>query len=530
LPTSIRTFADLCEGLESTSSRKKKIELLASYFRSVDRDEIGSAVLLTLGRAFPESDSRTLGIGYATISKAWSSSKQSVLFAEDLTLGGVVSVLSKIAEAQGPGSRTMKEHLLQNLFGRVSAKEREYLARSLFREMRTGVNEGIVLDSIALASGVQDIEEIRNAYMLSGDIARIAETAILQGPAALEMLGPEPFVPIKPMLAESVGSVEGALTILKEAAFEFKLDGARVQIHKKGNEVRIYSRRLTDLTASLPEIVDLVGHSVKDETAILEGEVIAFRERPLPFQHVMRRIMRVHGIKGLQETVPVRLYVFDMLMKNGESLVNAACGDRWSVLEKTVPSDLLVPRIVTADPKVATEFLNRALSEGHEGLMAKNLESVYAVGRRGKKWLKIKRSQTLDLVIIAAEWGYGRREGWLSDYHLAAASGDGYAMVGKTFKGLTDEEFKWMTERLLATATRKSEHVVEVRPTLVVEVEFDEIQESPTYQSGLVLRFGRIRSIREDKGPRDSDTIETLRALYESQFKMKDRIAAPEGR
>jgi DNA ligase-1 len=162
--------------------------------------------------------------------------------------------------------------------------------------------------------------------------------------------------------------------------------------------------------------------------------------------------------------------------------------------------------------------------------MAKNLESVYAVGRRGKKWLKIKRSQTLDLVIIAAEWGYGRREGWLSDYHLAAVSGDGYTMVGKTFKGLTDEEFKWMTERLLATATRKSEHVVEVRPTLVVEVEFDEIQESPTYQSGLALRFARIRSIREDKGPRDSDTIETLRALYESQFKMKDRIAAPEGR
>lgn len=477
-----------------------------------------------LGRAFPESDSRTLDVGYATISKAWSSKKQSMLFEEELTLSGVTSILGKIAETQGTGSRKVKEHLLQNLFGRVTTKEREYLARSLFGEMRTGVSEGIILDSIALSSGARNIEEIRNAYMLSGDMSNVAEIALLKGPAELKRIGPEPFVPFKPMLAESIGSVEEALSIMGEAAFEFKLDGARVQIHKKGDDVRIYSRRLTDLTVSLPEVVGLSRKSLADDTAILEGEVIAFRDRPLPFQHIMRRITRVHDIEGLRDTVPVKLYIFDILMRNGESLVNLSCMDRWHVLEDAVPEDLLVPRIVTGDPAIAAEFFNLALSEGHEGLMAKSLDSIYAVGRRGKKWLKIKRAQTLDLVIIAAEWGYGRREGWLSDYHLAAVSGDGFAMVGKTFKGLTDEEFKWMTQRLLATAIRKSDHVVEVKPTIVVEVAFDEIQESPTYESGLALRFARIKNIRQDKDPGEADTIETMRAMYESQFKTKDRI------
>lgn len=526
LPTRLREFADLCGQLESTSSRKKKTEMLAQFLRTVDSDDIRSAVLLTLGRAFPESDSRTLDVGYATIGKAWSSQKQSILFGEELTLGELMLILGKVAQAQGPGSRKLKEHLLQNLFGRVSANEREYLVRSLFREMRTGVNEGIVLDSISLVSGIKDTEEIRNAYMLSGDIAMIAERAILHGLAALKAIRPEPFVSIKPMLAESVESVDEAIAVLGNAAFEFKLDGARVQIHKKGDEVRIYSRRLTDLSDGLPEILDLIRRSVPCEVVILEGEVVAYRDRPLPFQHVMRRITRVHDVDSLQETVPVRLYLFDILMKAGESLVNATSEERWKVLERTVSIDLLVPRIVTDDPNVAEDFLNRALSEGHEGLMAKDLDSVYAIGRRGKRWLKIKRSQTLDLVIIAAEWGHGRREGWLSDYHLAAVSGDGFAMIGKTFKGLTDEEFKWMTEKLAAAAVSKSEHTVKVRPTLVVEVAFDEIQRSPTYPSGVALRFARIKNIRHDKNPKDADTIETVRALFDNQFRLKDRVEA----
>ena len=524
MPTRLREFADLCEQLESTSSRKKKTELLAQFLGSVDSDDIRPAVLLTLGRVFPESDSRTLDVGYSTIGKAWSTQKQRVLFGEELTLGELMLILSKVAEAQGPGSRKLKEHLLQNLFGRVSGNEREYLARSLFGEMRTGVSEGIVLDAISLVSGIKDPEEIRNAYMLSGDIAMIAERAILHGLAALKAIRPEAFVPIKPMLAESVESVDEAIAVLGNAAFEFKLDGARVQIHKKGNEVRIYSRRLTDLSDGLPEILDLIRRSVPCETVILEGEVVAYRDRPLPFQHVMRRITRVHDVDSLQETIPVRLYLFDILMKADESLVNATSEERWKVLERTVSSDLLVPRIVTDDSNVAEDFLNRALSEGHEGLMAKDTGSVYAIGKRGKRWLKIKRSQTLDLVIIAAEWGYGRREGWLSNYHLAAVSGDGYAMIGKTFKGLTDEEFKWMTERLLATAVSKSEHTVKVRPTLVVEVAFDEIQRSPTYASGVALRFARIKNIRHDKDPKDADTIERVHALFDNQFRLKDRV------
>ncbi len=500
MPTSIRAFADLCEQLESTGSRKKKTELLSRLLRSVDPDEIGAVVLLMLGRAFPESDSRTLDVGYATISKAWSSKRQSMLIEEELTLNGVISILDKIARTQGAGSRKVKEHLLQNLFGRVTARERDYLARSLFGEMRTGVSEGVILDSIALSSGAGSNDEVRNAYMLSGNLPKVAEIAILR-PEELSRIGPEAFVPFKPMLAESVGSIEEAIAILGEAAFEFKLDGARVQIHKKGDDVRVYSRRLTDLTESLPEVVETSRKAVTNDTAILEGEVIAFRDRPLPFQHVMRRLTRVHNVKGQQDAVPVKLFLFDVLMREGESLVNLASRDRWRALEETVPRDLLVPRIVTSEVSVGSQFFNLSLSEGHEGLMAKSLDSAYAVGRRGKKWLKIKKAQTLDLVIIAAEWGYGRREGWLSDYHLAAVSGSGYAMVGKTFKGLTDEEFKWMTQRLLDTAIRKSDHVVEVRPTLVVEVAFDEIQESPTYESGLALRFARIKNIRHDKDP-----------------------------
>lgn len=527
MPTPFRAFAELCARLEANTGRRRKTELAAEFLGSVDEDEIAPAVLLLLGRSFPDSDARTLDVGYATISRAWTGDKQKILFDEELTLGGVVSVLNKIAEARGSGSRKVKEHLVQNLFGRLEGGEREYLARSLFGEMRTGVSEGLVLDAISLASGAKGSEVVRNAYMLSGDIAMIARTAITSGFEELSRISPALFTPIKPMLAESVESVEEALSFLGVVAFEYKLDGVRVQIHKKAAEVRIYSRRLTELSDALPEIVSTVMDSIKEDSVILEGEVVAYRDRPMPFQHVMRRITRVHEIDEHREKVPLRLYVFDVLLVSDQSLVNQPYEERWNRLVRMVPPAMLVPRVVTDDPSVATELLNRALAEGHEGLMAKDLKSAYAVGRRGRRWLKVKKSKSLDLVIIAAEWGHGRRRGWLSDYHLGAVSGEGYAMVGKTFKGLTDEEFAWMTERLLGTAVEKGEYVVSVVPTIVVEVAFDEIQESPTYSSGLALRFARIKSIRHDKDPREADTIETLRSLYESQFQSKDRALSP---
>jgi len=518
VPTSLISLVSLCKEIESTRSRKKKVELLSSFLKRLDSSEIKPAVLFLLGRPVPESESRALHVGYSTIANALMVHQQHLPVEMNLTIHEFASMISKVADAKGGGSRKFRKDHLSGLLARLTEEEKEYVVRSLSGDMRIGANEGIMIEAIAHASSAP-VEEIRMANMISGDLGLVAETALTRGRNAIKALGVNLFVPLKPMLAETARSTDEALKILGKAAFEFKFDGVRVQIHKSGEVVRIFSRRLTELTSSLPDVVEMVLKSIPAQSVILEGEAIGFRDRPLPFQELMRRMMRCHQIDEMMKLVPVKLFLFDILFLEGRSLIDKPYVDRWRILQEIVPSELIAPRIVTDDREEARNFFERSLSEGHEGLVAKNLLSPYVIGRRGRHWLKIKNCMTLDLVIIGADWGYGRRKGWLSDYYLAAMSGNDFEIVGKTFKGLTDDEFKWMTNSLLSIKIKETARTVFVEPKIVVEVAFDEIQKSPRYRSGVALRFARIKSIRNDKSPEEADTLETIKRLYEERYK-----------
>jgi DNA ligase-1 len=310
-----------------------------------------------------------------------------------------------------------------------------------------------------------------------------------------------------------------------EVALEYKLDGARVQIHKDGSAVRIFTRNLSEVTNSLPEVVEEVRELAGAERMIVEGEVIAVDEegRPLPFQHLMRRFRRVHKVEEMAQRIPVQLHLFDILFLDGESLIDSPYRERWQKLERAKARLESTGRRLPRNLEEAKAFTSLSYEEGHEGVMVKHLESPYRPGVRGKSWLKVKRTTSLDLVIVAADWGYGRRHGWLSNYHLAARDEERgtFLEVGKTFKGLTDEEFQQMTERLLALEAQRQRGTVFVKPQVVVEVLFNEIQASPQYESGLALRFARISRLREDKGPQNADTIQSMRRLFEEQSEHK---------
>jgi DNA ligase-1 len=364
--------------------------------------------------------------------------------------------------------------------------------------------------------------------MLLGDIGEVGRLAITEGSDALAAVGLRLFTPIKPMLAQMAEDIPSALDAHGgRSAFEYKLDGARLQIHRDGETVRIFSRRLTDVTESLPDIVEAAGR-LEADTVLVEGEVVAVDPagRPLPFQDLMRRFQRVHDIEKVVERIPLELYLFDILYLDGETLLEAPYEERWAALECVAPSEFLAPRILTADPQDAKEFLEACMDAGHEGLVAKAVDSAYAPGKRGKRWLKVKPVETLDCVIVAAEWGSGRRRGWLSNYHLAVydEANDAFAMIGKTFKGLTDEEFAMITERLQGLKEEDIQWGIRVRPEIVVEVAYNEIQQSPHYESGYALRFARISRIREDKGPKETDTYAGLHARYQAQFARKGRL------
>jgi len=362
---------------------------------------------------------------------------------------------------------------------------------------------------------------------MTGDLGKVANVALTRGEEGLKDISVSLFVPLKPMLAAMAEGVSEALEGHGgRTAFEYKYDGARIQIHRQGGETRVFSRRLSDVTGSIPDIVELVERCIPADDVILEGEVIAIGEtgRPLPFQDLMRRFTRVKDVEEMAERIPLRLHLFDVLYHDGQLLIDQPYERRWGLLERLVPRDLLAVRIVTESPEEAKGLLEEALEAGHEGLMAKRLDSAYTPGARGKRWFKIKSSETLDLVVAAADWGSGRRRGWLSNYHLAARRGDEYLGIGKTFKGLTDEEFTWMTGRLQELKDYETDYTVHVHPSLVVEVAFNEIQRSPHYRSGYALRFARVTRIRTDKGPGDADTLTRVRELYERQFRYKDRI------
>ncbi len=516
-------LAELCARVEAEPGKKRKAEMVGSFLSSLERQEIKPSVLILLAQVLPESEKKTLDVGYRTVRRAMRSGQTSLFRDEGVSILEAYEILQRIAKAEGAGSRRTKESLLSGLLSRLGDSEQEYLLRSLSGEMRIGVNEGVMLEAIARAADV-DLETVRGAHMLMGDVGGLATLALTHGELGLRGIDITVFTPIRPMLAEMSSGVEEALSVLGTAAFEFKLDGARIQIHKEGGQVRVFSRRLTEVTGSVPEIVRIAQTEIQADRFILEGEVVAYSDRPLPFQDVMRRMTRVHEVAGSSEQVPLRLFLFDALLVGDRRLIESSYVERWEAMQEIVPAHHLVPRIITSDSAEAIEFYKKALEQGHEGLVAKGLDSPYTIGKRGRRWLKIKKSTSLDLVIVAAEWGYGRREGWLSDYHLAARSKEGFAEVGKTYKGFTDEEFKAITQRLLALSISDDGHVVSVRPEIVVEVVFDEVQRSPRYPSGFALRLARIKSVREDKTPADADTIEGVAHVYEAQFRTKGRL------
>jgi DNA ligase-1 len=524
------------------------VDLVADFLNQLDADEVGPGVSMILGRAFPKSDQRVLEISWATLSNVikrltnvnWTSfrgafarsgdigaatkilfesskiRKQATLFEKPLTIFEVRRALEAIAEIVGHSSRERKERLLETLFSQASALEAKYLVKIIIGEMRTGFYEGLMELAVSKAFTIPP-NVVQTATMLSGDITEVAKIAKLHGKEGVLKLRLHVFRPFRPMMAQNCESIEEVLREHGgETAFEYKFDG-------DNDKVRIFSRRLTDVTESLPEIVELVKSQVKAEKAVLEGEVVAVGEdrSPMLFQHLMRRFRRVHKIEEMQRQIPIELYLFDILYLDNESLIERSYIERRRKLRETCGDIPLSKQLITKDAEEAKLFFEEAIEAGHEGLMAKKLDSAYTPGIRGKRWFKIKKTlEPLDLVIVGAEWGYGRRHNWLSDYYLAARDAETgrFMVVGKTFKGLTDEEFVQMTKRLKELIIEKQPHGVVVVPKIVVQVAYNEIQKSPKYECGMALRFARIKRIREDKSPEEADTIQSVREIYERRY------------
>ncbi|MHA2222046.1 MAG: ATP-dependent DNA ligase, partial [Candidatus Thorarchaeota archaeon] len=467
------------------------------------------------------------GDAVAKLVKEVGHTKQTTLYSEPLTISSGWEAATRIAEVKGKGSVREREALLSGLFFEATPREAKYLTALFLGDMRTGLSEGLLAESIAVAFEI-DSALVRRAWSFSGNLGEIARLASEGGSKSLDSLRVEVMRAVKPMLASPAESVEVVFSSNLDYSFEMKLDGARVQIHKNGEQVMIFSRRLTDVTESLPDIVQIVQEKVSAEIAILDGEVLAVDTsgKPYPFQVVMTRFGRTRDIEAVHQDMKLRLVLFDILLLNNQQLVDKSYTKRRKELENSIPPELLIERVVTKELAVATEFFEKSHELGHEGLVAKALTSLYEPGVRGKHWFKIKHTlESMDLVIIAAEWGHGRRSKWLSDYHLAVRdeeSGE-FVMVGKTYKGLNDLEFQSMTEELQKLEISSKRNIVYVKPQIVVEVLAAEIQVSPTYDSGMALRFARIKNIRDDKGSQDSMTLQELKSVFEKQFRFKAR-------
>ncbi len=488
--------------------------MLAELLSKAPPDEVALATAYLCG-AVPQDK---LGVGWAGLSAAGAAPER-VPTRSDVSLTDVDRALSRVAAASGKGSAAAKQQALSELLSAIGEDERRFLFGLIMGELRQGALEGLVVEAVARAAGVPPAD-IRRATMLAGDLPRVAVAALSEGSAGLARFAVQLFRPVQPMLAGSAENEADALAELGEAAVEWKLDGARVQIHKSGDEVRVYSRRLNDVTAAVPEIVEAL-RGLPARELILEGEAIALRSdgAPHPFQTTMTRFGRRLEVERVRETVPLTLFVFDLLYRDGVSLMDEPLARRWAALADVAPAGLLVPRLVTASADEARDFLAQALARGHEGVMVKALDSPYEAGRRGRRWLKVKSVRTLDLVVLAAEWGHGRRRGWLSNLHLGARDSErgGYVMLGKTFKGMTDEMLAWQTTRLQELETSRDGHTVYVRPELVVEVAFNDLQASPQYPGGLALRFARVKGYRPDKTAADADALATLQEIWRLQ-------------
>ncbi len=497
-------IAEVSRAVAATSARLAKIETLAAALREAGPLEVPIAVAYLSG----ELPQRQIGIGWATLRGGFTPAAVPAL-----TLSEVDSGLSAIGAVSGKGSAAARKALVSELFGRATEDEQRFLYGLLSGELRQGALEGVMTEAVARAASVP-VADVRRAMMLRGSLGAVAAAALAGGRDALGAFGLEAGRPVRPMLAASAASIADALAkVGGTGAVEWKLDGIRIQAHLAEGHVRLFTRTLEEITGRLPEVVAVLA-KLPVASAVLDGELIALREdgRPLPFQDTAARAASQDAVGP---SVPLSVFLFDALQLEGTDLIDLPDEQRHAALARAVPPELLMPRLVTNSVEEATAFFADAIARGHEGVVVKSLDTPYAAGRRGAGWIKVKPRHTLDLVVLAVEWGHGRRRGWLSNLHLGARDPQtgGFVMLGKTFKGLTDELLTWQTRRLLELEDGRDSYTVYVRPELVVEIAFDGVQRSPRYPGGLALRFARVLRYREDKTAAEADTIDTVRTL-----------------
>jgi DNA ligase 1 len=510
-----RELADTSIAVAATSKRLAKVDLLATALRGLRGAEPET---IQAGAAYlaGELRQRQIGVGWASLADLPAPAAEPTL-----TVGDVDARLAEIGTQSGPGSQARRRDALASLFGAATTEEQALLRGLISGELRQGAQAGLLVDAIARAADVAVIE-VRRALLLSGDLKVVAQAALDGGSAALGEFGLRVGRPLTPMLAQAAPNVTEALDATgRPSVVDAKLDGIRIQAHRSGDDVWVFSRSLDDITARLPGVVEAV-RSLPVRDIVLDGEAIALDRhgRPRPFQETSSSAARADA--GGTSLVP---YFFDCLRVDGRDLIDEPGTRRWSELAAVVPAEMLVSRTVVTDADQATTAFEAALAAGHEGVVVKAVEAAYDVGRRGSAWVKVKPRHTLDLVVLAVEWGHGRRSGLLSNLHLGARDpvNGGFVMLGKTFKGMTDEMLRWQTERLSGLAADGTDPrvlgsaggwVVRVRPELVVEIAFDGVQTSPRYPGGVALRFARVLRYREDKGPADADTIDAVKALH----------------
>ena len=532
------------EAVSLTSGRRVKIDEIAALLRRAAPEEIPVAVAFLSG----ELRQRQIGVGYAALGGLLpaASGRDGDAGREPLTLAGTDSVFAEIGATVGPGSQAERRRLLGILFARATPAEQSFLTRLLAGELHQGALEGVMIEAVARAAGV-DAGEVRRAHLLGGSLPVVAEAALSAASAArgagagdddaaaaalaaLRAFRLEVGRPLRPMLAASAPAVAAAFERMSPAAVEWKIDGIRIQVHRQGPVVRVFTRTLDDITARLPEITRAVLASPA-EALVLDGEAIALGPdgRALPFQVTASRAgtQAAPGQQG--PDVPLTPFFFDLLHLDGRDLIDEPASVRQALMAEVIPAEFRVPRLVTGEVAEAEAFFADAVARGHEGVVVKSLDAPYAAGRRGGDWIKVKPRHTLDLVVLAAEWGHGRRRGWLSNLHLGARDpAGGFVMLGKTFKGLTDEMLRWQTGQFLDLAEPPGQHpggdltdargVLRLRPEMVVEIAFDGVQASPRYPGGLALRFARVLRYRPDKQAAEADTIDAVRAIWDGRI------------
>jgi DNA ligase-1 len=497
----LRELVDASAAVRATSARGGKVALLADVLRRVEPDETAAAVAWLSG----ELTQRQIGVGWAALRDRPPAAAE-----PSLTVAEVEATFTRIGGLSGAGSQAARREAVRALLARATEDEQQFLTALLLGDIGQGALAGVMTEAVAKAAELPRTD-IQRAVMLRGDLGAVAALALAEGAAGLREVSLQVLRPVQPMLASPGDDLEAALERIRPAAVEFKLDGVRVQVHRLGDEVRVFTRTLDDITARVPEVVE-AAMALPTDAAVLDGEAIALRPdgRPEPFQVTASRL----GTRRPAGATPLTALFFDVLHAGGEDLIDRPGMERFEALAELLPEERRIPRVLAADGAAAQAVLDEAIARGHEGVIVKSLEAPYAAGRRGAGWLKVKPRYTLDLVVLAVEWGHGRRRGFLSNLHLGARRGADFVMLGKTFKGLTDAMLAWQTEHLLRLEIAREGHVVHVRPELVVEVAFDGVQASTRYPGGVALRFARVLRHRPDKPASEADTLDAVLAIH----------------